>query len=136
MENKIDFTKNMLVWFQVKEDLAIKYMEIKEKFCGKVIYKLDDIKQCSNIYLCGNIELINSSINYSSNANYYIVDELSYNNNTSFTIKSIGQIPLNYYNVGVLYKNIFGRNYFNDIESNHVFQELTESNKPSKAFRK
>jgi hypothetical protein len=59
----------------------------------------------------------------------------------------IGQVPLNYHNVGVYYKGFHSENdisdqakegnrYFAAIRANHRFQGLTESNKPGVSYRK
>ena len=39
------------------------------------------------------------------------------------------------YNCGILFKKFFSKNYFSNIETNHQFQKLTESNKPGISYR-
>jgi len=50
----------------------------------------------------------------------------------------IGEVPRNVFNVGVLFNRFFNDNkqYYENLTSIHEFQSLTESNKPSAAFRK
>ncbi len=58
-----------------------------------------------------------------------------YKNNAH--IVTLGEVPIVISNAGVYFRELFtGGDYFNRIKSEHAFQELTESNKPSKAFRK
>ena len=49
---------------------------------------------------------------------------------------SLGEIPINFHGAGVLFRRFFSKNYFKDIQAQHQFQSLTESNKPGSAYRK
>lgn len=52
-------------------------------------------------------------------------------------IVSLGEVPVIVSNAGVYYRKLFTSDHnFEKIKSQHDFQELTESNKESKAFRK
>jgi hypothetical protein len=52
---------------------------------------------------------------------------------------SMGQVPINVHGVGVFYRDLFGSDgidYFKTLDKEHKFQILTDSNKPSSAYRK
>jgi hypothetical protein len=48
-----------------------------------------------------------------------------------------GNVPINMHNLGIFIREFYDSNinYFDIISQNHEFQNLTESNKPSKAYR-
>ncbi len=50
---------------------------------------------------------------------------------------SLGQVPILVHGVGIYYRRFFDPDcdYFNRISHEHIFQDLTESNKPGKAHR-
>lgn len=138
------------------EDKLKELEYIKDNFCGLVITEFENISDLLSygtiVYVCGDIELnIHELIlnEYGSGVNGYsirIVKELSYNylpeddnfNRIGYIgLVSIGEIPINIYDVGVFFRNYFDSedDYFNQISNEHEFQNLTESNKPSNAFR-
>lgn len=110
---------------------------IKSHFCGKVIKNIDQIPANTLIlFLTGNIEKL-LPINAKQ---IFVVREISYNfvnPHPQYTVISVGQVPININNVGVYFRNCFDPtlDYFNLISTEHQFQQLTESNKGSKAFR-
>ena len=67
---------------------------------------------------------------------YNYSDDLIETKTAVFCILS-GQVPLNYNNLGIYFRNFFNKKneYFDKISSEHAFQTLTESNKPNNAFR-
>ena len=120
---------------------------IKNNFCGIVFYDMKSFNEyvCQSktiIYLIGNIKKNYNEIQNVQNKLFNVIEELSYNynknENEKYKLIDIGQVPINIYNVGVYFRNFFNPNkdYFNLINSEHQFQELTESNKPTSAFRK
>ena len=136
--------------FRYIEQHYVKELEnIKKNFCGivysdtesftKHIYQPDTI-----IYMCGNIKKIideyYKNVLKVNNVKILVALEFSFNrdmyDNELYNVIYMGEIPLNINNVGVYFRNLFSENYFNSINKEHKFQELTESNKPSNAFRK
>jgi hypothetical protein len=136
MENVIAKEKNILVVLQEKGERNAETRELIDNFCGKVVTGFSDIQGESTekrIYVCGDVSAIKEELHP-----VYIIKELStnYENNTSHVV-TLGQVPIVISNAGVYFRKLFTDNsYFDKIKSEHAFQELTESNKPSKAFRK
>lgn len=76
----------------------------------------------------------------------YVIQELSYSyepkpesesESEKYKLVSIGEVAINIHNVGVYFRNTFNpsQDYFNLISNEHTFQTLTESKKPSDAYR-
>lgn len=142
-ENSIVLNKHILLCVDcINMENAV---ELIKQFCGIVILDIDqfdehNIQPNTNIYICGNIlKIYQTSINI-INRPTQIISELSHNHKKILikTEISIGQVPLNMYNVGVYFKQFFNPNkdYFAHITNEHEFQALTESNKPDVALRK
>jgi hypothetical protein len=121
---------------------------VKNNFCGIVL--TTDILENSNgshifepnviIYLCGDIEQIYEQFPYIQNNIICVIKEFSNNYDNKIgkcTLLGIGEVPINIHNVGVYFRNLFDydKDYFNSISNEHQFQNLTESNKLSNAFR-
>jgi hypothetical protein len=137
--------------FRYIEQHYVKELEnIKKNFCGivysdtesfiKHIYQPDTI-----IYMCGDIykiinEYYKNVLKEKNNVKILVVAEFAFNceiyGNEQYDVINMGEVPLNINNVGVYFRNLFSENYFTSINEEHKFQELTESNKPSNAFRK
>lgn len=141
-ENTLLTNKHIFVCLEYKSDLLYdkEYEYIKKNFCGIVLKDTTDIDNYADdiiIYICGNIEkfkLKNKMVKF--------IRELSYNydisDNNDYIPISLGQVPINVHNVGLYFRKLFDseEDYFNLIQQEHKFQNLTESNKPSNAFRK
>lgn len=161
MDNRLLADKHWLILFNSHFDndddkikKEIEYLE--NNFCGNLIKSQDGLNLIKNdfnpetiIYICGNIELILNNNKF--NNQMCIIKEISsnYDNLTNLTnsnikIISLGMVPINIYGLGVYFRKFFvsvdenciDTNYFNSIEKEHVFQDLTETNKQSNAFRK
>ena len=136
VENKISKSKNQLLILSSKYDQSEEINDLIENFCGKVVYSILDLetKRHKNLYACGDLkELDDLDIEVN------VIKELSYNyaHLNKLKLTDLGKIPFVVHNVGVYYKNLFDDgDYFNMIQEEHVFQELTESTKKSKALRK
>lgn len=138
-ENRISKDKNILIVLEKNNNSIIELSYLIEKFCGIVVNDFSEIKTSldnKRIYVCGDIEQLKND-----NHTFHVIKELSTNyenykaNNLQFT--TIGEVPIIISNAGIYYRNMFGNtDYFNAIKSEHSFQELTESNKESKALRK
>jgi len=119
---------------------------IKNNFCGTVLSKLDDLinhkySPGTIVYVTGNAEKIYNCIQDISNKIVYVVKELSYNyknDSDKYELINVGEVPINVNNVGVYFRKFFNdeKDYFDLISSEHEFQILKESNKPSEAYRK
>lgn len=117
---------------------------IKRNFCGVVFSNMDNFNeymclQDTIIYLCGNIGKIYENAKIRKNKVIFVIKEFSNNyedTTENYKLINIGRVPINIHNVGVYFRENFNsEDYFNSIDSEHKFQTLTESNKPSNAFR-
>ncbi len=139
LENKITTERNVLVVLQdgIAGESALQYLI--DHFCGKVIYSLSGLEGLQNdinIYACGNF------LNLAPTRKcLQIIQELSIHydgwlGNNHFLV-TLGEVPIIICNAGVYFRHLFGKqDLFSKIKSEHEFQQLTESNKEAKAFRK
>jgi hypothetical protein len=144
----VDFYMDRLIVSYAEQ---LKYL--KNNFCGLVIDDLADFYQLKNInytnrliYICGDIvnmmaeiaKMVKIDSNFLKNLN--IICELSdnYDNFSECNLINIGQVPININNVGVYFRQYFNSSvdYFDNINMEHKFQLLTDSNKPTSAYRK
>lgn len=136
--------KHILICFRVllNEHLGNLLDHIKSNFCGQVFdgpNSSPSLQWNSVIYLCGNVSEFYHQIRPTHRI--LIVEELSFNFTDQVDLAdlvSVGEIPFNVHNVGVLFPNFFAleRDYFAELMGNHKFQSLTESNKTGSSFRK
>lgn len=136
---------------------------LKNNFCGKVIINYNaniDIGEkiaeninelnmaYTDVYICGEISNFFASqneFNLLLKNNIYIIKELSQNyanfannlNHPNIQLIYCGQVPINVHNAGVFFRKWFNdeADIFGSIVAEHEFQTLTESNKPTNAFR-
>lgn len=136
-ENKISKDKNVLLVLQSNAAPNADLQYLTDHFCGSVINSLADLDATSNkkVYVCGDLSTLTASTQQLN-----IIKELSFNDDNrpeNSKIVSLGEVPVIISNAGVYYRKLFSdNNSFEKIKSEHDFQELTESNKESKAFRK
>ncbi|OJJ15427.1 hypothetical protein BKI52_39110 [marine bacterium AO1-C] len=138
-ENKISKDKNVLITLPYEGSNLAELEYLIENFCGTVATELSEISEPDHkqVYVCGDLSKLKST-----GITLRIIEELSYNyegvDNENLRVISLGQVPVVIHNAGVYFKNFFndGDDYFNQIKTEHVFQHLTESTKPSKALRK
>lgn len=138
-ENKITKDKNVLVVLQHNENSNPELSYLIENFCGSVSTTFSNPNiDFSNkkIYACGDFSTLREAVPF-----IHIIEDLStqYENIDSekYTIITLGEVPVIISNAGVYYRKLFiGDDNFDTIKSEHNFQELTESNKESKALRK
>lgn len=135
-ENKISKDKNVLIVLKDQQEINSELQYLIDNFCGSVFYDADNNLNNKNIYVCGNISILRESV-----LSIHIIKEFSvnYENYRSGNPKivSLGEVPIIVSNAGVYYRKLFAdEDNFNTIKSEHDFQELTESNKASKALRK
>lgn len=136
-ENKISKDKNVLLVLQSNAAPNTDLQYLTDYFCGSVINSVADLDATSNkkVYVCGDLSNLTASTQQ-----LYIIKELSLNfedRPENSRIVSLGEVPVIISNAGVYYRKLFSDdNSFEKIKSEHDFQELTESNKESKAFRK
>jgi hypothetical protein len=112
-----------------------------KNFCGKVVElgKDNDDEMSfpadSMVYFCGDVAAYRAKHPVQ---NIKIVSELSKNFDADGQIVTVGEVPINLHDVGVYFRNFFpeSRDYFQELTTVHRFQNLTESNKPGKSFRK
>ncbi len=141
LENNISKDKNFLVVLQENTEIPLELQYLINNFCGKVVNNFSEIQtNLSNkqIYICGDMSKFEDDFDF-----IYIIKEFSsnyenynYNKNTAEVIE-IGKVPIIISNAGVYFRNLFDDdNYFDKVKAEHIFQELTESNKQSVALRK
>jgi hypothetical protein len=86
------------------------------------------------VYLTGDIARFQGRLE--GTARIVVVEELSHGYDDSLELVALGTVPVRVGGVGVYYRRFFDDNdYFRRISSEHTFQTLTESVKPSKAHR-
>ncbi len=145
-ENKLCTNRNIFLYDKNSRLYYDEQMDeinfIKENFCGKVVTKID-----TNLYKDGTtIIYLYGDINYKLNKLridpkiIYVIKELScyYESIESINVITLGQVPININNVGVLFRKFFDddKKYFENLSKEHQFQSLTESNKLGKSYRK
>ncbi len=146
-ENTLVVDKHVLICIEENEDLvkSNEFEYVKSNFCGFVESNVSNIKNYNldnRIYLSGNIELIYNSSDKLVNKSVNIIRETSYNfeqiENLQYNLISLFEVPVCIHGVGVYFRNMFesSKDYFSLLDFEHQFQELTESNKESNAYRK
>lgn len=137
-ENSISKNKNYLLDLSEKDNSEdLRYLV--NNFCGTVVQNISEIPSSKNeirIYIIGNLKQVKNE-----SRTVFIVKELSSNyeyfNTENFSIIKLGKVPINIHNAGVFYRRFFDDDdFFTKIESEHKFQNLTESNKQSMALRR
>ena len=135
-ENQISKSKNILLDLWDKGEKPAALENLIAGFCGTVISDFSEARKLvegKKIYAVGNIALLHEDVPVAVVAPY----ASNYENKANISLINAGQVPIIVHNAGVYFKNLFGKgNYFNKVRSEHEFQELTESNKASKALRK
>jgi hypothetical protein len=133
MENSMKFEKSVLICKNISKEIkeTEKFDSLIKNFCGKVFYDNTVYKENMTVYACGDV----SEIEYED---IKVIKDFSTNFTDSHTLVSIDEVPVNIHNAGVYFKKFFSseKNYFDELEKSHNFQDLTESNKPGKSYRK
>lgn len=136
LENKISKDKNVLIILKDGQEISSEQQYLIDNFCGTVFYDFSNDINNKQIYVCGDL------IKLEKNSYFvHIIKELSVNyenfNQENSKGVNLGEVPIIVSNAGVYYRKLFDdENNFDKIKSEHNFQELTESNKSSKALRK
>jgi len=115
-------------------------------FFGSVI-TLDELASGSHsfsqktVYLCGDISKF-SNCNFNEAERIFVIKELSHGYNEeedgkTWKLMVLGRVPTLVHGVGVYYRRFFDLDIdrFDRICTEHIFQSLTESNKPGTAHR-
>lgn len=111
---------------------------MRNNFYGKEYTSLDSVdKNCKYLYLCGNM----NNVKTLPNIKIFIISEFSSNYEkfmecTNVVEISMGMVPINIHNVAIQIPKQFEGDVFDKVVSEHRFQELTEFNKPTSAYRK
>ena len=150
-ENILATNNNVLVCIDVDVDnldplLKKEFEYIKRNFCGIVLTDANSYadyakSNCPLItYFCGTLQHFYEQLQLVPDV-ITVIKELSCNyediRSDHIELIDLGQVPINVHNVGVYFRNCFDstQNYFDLISTEHQFQTLTDSNKPSNAFR-
>lgn len=139
IENHISKEKNYLINLLDQEHVSKDLDELLSDFLGRIVSSENEIPldhSLIRIYAVGDISKI-----CNIKTTVFVIEEFSTNFKNlgdNFQSVRLGQIPINVHNVGVYYRNFFddGIDYFAKIISEHKFQNLTESDKPSWSLRK
>jgi len=152
----LNLKTNVLLYECVKKDHREEVDVLRNDFCGN---KYSDITEFNNninelepnttLYICGDVNFILNNLSSETVKKVVkinIIGELSYESGNdeenfvdSYWIEYIflGEVPINVHGVGVYFKQLFyGDSYYNDITSEHDFQDLTLGKKAGTAFRK
>lgn len=147
-ENMLTMSNNVLLCIEAENNLNPVQKEelsrIQNTFYGISFTDLDKFSTyalgtSTVVYLCGYIGHIMENIKFPHGTKVNVVQEYSYSYSVTdpYEFVKVGMIPLNVNNMGVYFRDFFdpSKDHFNTIQSAHTFQTLTESNKPSNAFR-
>jgi hypothetical protein len=111
-------------------------------FAGKCYVDLESFSKSTAkvIYLTGNISINYEYIKDPLDKIIYVIKEYSSNyeyDTIKYEVIPKKQIPVNFYGQGVFFENFFkdDKDYFDLLTTQHVFQELRESNKEGVAYR-
>ena len=137
-ENSISKGKNYLLDLSNKNDNSDELEYLIDNFLGMVVKDLSEIPKSKNkirVYAVGDMAQLKNEEDV-----IFVIKEFSFNDKVlsgeNFKIIGMGKVPLNIHDVAVYYREFFeGDDYFNNVQSEHEFQNLTESNKESMAFR-
>lgn len=139
-ENVISKTKNVLLVLAENTTDNPALQHLVANFCGQVVQDLAEVEGSlsqKRVYVCGNV----GKLAY-ADVPLFIIRELACYDEAQIQLNrqvvSMGQVPLVVCEAGVYFRCLFDDeiDYFHNIKTEHTFQELTESTKPSQAFRK
>jgi hypothetical protein len=92
------------------------------------------------VYIVGNVSKIFDFIqDKCQNCRLYAVNPFCYNNVTEVCVVKHGFVPINIFNLGIYFRELFSQStdqLFSELCLQHRFSDLTESNKPTNAYRK
>ena len=141
-EARILKANNILVVLSQLEDESL-----RKNFCGLAI-DINDLASHSydfsqkTVYLCGDISQVDRlKLNLKPAKRVFVVKELSFgydeDDDGAWLTVNLGRVPILVNGVGIYYRRFFdpSLDYFDRISKEHVFQSLTESTKPGKAYR-
>jgi hypothetical protein len=137
-ENTISKSKNILIVLSNQEAKNKELHDLIANFCGTVVSHFAEIQGDIHkkiIYVCGDIDQLKMD-----DTPFYIIKELSHASEKGYPKKSqivtLGQVPIIVHDAGVYFRQFLEEgDYFNKVKKEHMFQDLTESNKPGKALR-
>ncbi|MEO1267229.1 MAG: hypothetical protein AAFX99_03960 [Myxococcota bacterium] len=135
-DNTISKTSNVLLVLGQPDASHDQLAHVIDHFCGRVIGSLAELDESSpkHLTICGDLGLLPHVPKGSR-----VIRELSSNipsGDSAPTAIGVGRVPLLVHDVGVFYRRFFDQeNLFERIQSEHQFQQLTESTKQSKALR-
>jgi len=121
-ENAISTSRNVLLVLGDPRRLDDVVQRVIGRFCGEVYREVPGLEELrgKHVYACGDVHELPDGLE-----DVRVVDELG-----------AGKVPLLVHGVGVLYERFFDEeDLFTRISGEHVFQNLTESTKGSKALR-
>jgi len=139
-ENSISKNKNYLIDLSTSHTDTETYNHLIHHFCGTIVKSESELPETPKhirVYAIGDLEQLKNKA-----LTLLVIKELSVNyetaDNPNIHCVGLGKVPLNIHNAGVYYRRFFedDDDYFSQIESEHEFQQLTESNKQSTALRK
>lgn len=115
--------------------------ELKKALCGVVVSDVSQLPTLGDktVYLCGNIAAA-GGVPLAGAHRVFVVRQLAHGFDESslpWPVVDVGRVPILVHGVGVFYRRFFdgGEPRFQDVQSEHTFQRLTESTKPGTAHR-
>lgn len=133
MENSIILNTHYLL----TTDSSPEIDQLAATFCGKVVKTQPKvIDNETYVYVAGDITICSPDL--LNRKNTLVISDLSSNLDkikVSCQIINLGMVPINVCNMGILIPKLFDSDLFNQIENQHQFQNLTESNKGGSALR-
>ncbi len=129
-ESTLLLTKNLMVYDQELD-------ESLRDFCGRIMkYTCVESESDTQVYICGDITKIYESIRQKCrNCKFYAVGDYDHSFTQINNIDS-GCVPIHIHGLGIYFRKLFENDNYRNICDEHLFSELTESNKPNNAFRK
>lgn len=135
-ENRIAKDKNVLIVLNNHQEINEELQYLIDNFCGIVVYDLNADFNNKKIYICGDLHNIGEDSPCLNIIKEFSVNDEDISKEKSKVI-SLGEVPVIISNSGVYFRKLFhDENIFEKVCSEHHFQELTESDKESKALRK
>jgi len=132
-DNALTPDRNVLIARSGYAEKAETIRDLAAQFFGEILIDPVELPDESDrrIYACGDLS------DLPVGAPVSVIRELSVNDASGHRVVRQGQVPLNVHGLGVLFPRFFeAEDLFARISTEHTFQHLTESTKPSLALRR
>lgn len=135
---EIILSRNLLIIHSIVENEG--FDNFKKEFCGSIIEDTQILESTDlfgkTVYICGNLDLCQTGLLQNADRLYVIRDfSFGINSIPNAEVVDKGRAPVIVHGVGILFRRYFRPGHFDRVRAEHVFQSLTESNKPGTAHR-